>query len=282
MPAGSMADGSFGGSPGSGGGGGMDFGIGALIGAASQDIQNMKLMDFNANRQNKQIQAAIQAQREAQAWMERMSSTAYQRAMADMKAAGLNPILAYQQGGASSPSSSAASMASANGGAQGSVAQAGAAGARLWSQVQQQHAAVAQTNANTAYQIQETRTSADRGAEARSAERYNDARSITELHQRGFLDRAGANQAAQAILAGASADETRQRIQLRGTYGEPGNPASQVGQTGQNAPRIVSGIGQALREFLGVGAPGANPQIRNGGQTIPHSAFNIFAPRPAH
>lgn len=46
------------------------------------------------------------------AWQERMSNTSYQRAMDDMQKAGLNPILAYQQGGASTP-----------GGAQGSIGQ---------------------------------------------------------------------------------------------------------------------------------------------------------------
>lgn len=58
----------------------------------------------DANEENKKL---AEANRE---WMERMSNTAYQRAMDDMKKSGLNPLLAYQQGGASVPTSTAATV----------------------------------------------------------------------------------------------------------------------------------------------------------------------------
>lgn len=69
-----------------------------IAGAAA--LGSSALSFLGGSKQNKANQAAS---REAMAFSERMSSTAYQRGMADMRKAGLNPILAYKQGGASTP-----------------------------------------------------------------------------------------------------------------------------------------------------------------------------------
>lgn len=75
----------------------------AIMQGIYNHIENNTAMNYNS--------AEALANRE---WQEHMSSTAYQRAVKDMKEAGLNPILAFSNGGASTPGGSAGTISGAS------------------------------------------------------------------------------------------------------------------------------------------------------------------------
>jgi len=130
----------------------------AVLGAIGGGLMGL-YSQHTANQQN------IALNKENREWMERMSNTAYQRAVNDLQAAGLNPMLAHITGGASTPGNSAATVQPEDAAAR-AVNSAGSVAA--------QAQAIEQGRANIDLTHAQTRKANAEATSAESAARYSE------------------------------------------------------------------------------------------------------------
>lgn len=141
-------------------------------------------------------EAQTEAAREQMAFQERMSSTAHQREVADLRAAGLNPILSAKHGGASSPGGAQPNIVDSLGEATRSGVSTGLQARMLEAQLEQIQAGVEKTRQDTATSAQQQSLMVDQGELLRLDAQhkfqrlpYNIPMAQAELHQLQELPR---------------------------------------------------------------------------------------------
>lgn len=270
--------------------GGLASGVLGLIGGTKQNQANAQQVAqtnaFNAEeaektRQFNASEAAInrdfQANQanSAMAFSERMANTSWQRGVSDMRAAGINPILSYSQGGASAPigvqaSGSQASGPTASGQAAhmenvlGPAVHSAIQGATVVGQLENLAANTSRTNAeaivadararnldvNSGLQTAQAITEGVRPDLIRSEIGRNRASATASLSSSALMNRQAETEAErpaqvreQTRQSGASASDLWEQFLQRRQYG--------TGAVGREAGSIMQMLDRLQQEFGG-------------------------------
>lgn len=109
--------------------------MGPILAAAIPAVASLAGGLFGMQGQTDANQANAHQAKLNRDFQERLSNTSFQRGVADIKAAGLNPAMAYGHGGASSPSGAQAQIQNALGHTGSGISAAGATAATIAAQV---------------------------------------------------------------------------------------------------------------------------------------------------